>query len=182
LDFEHVVNTYYRTLYRFAFSLTHNEVDASDLTQQTCYLFGKRGHQLRDDAKLKSWLLTTLHREFLGRRRHEMRFQHIDVTAAGYELPHVLPRMVEQMDANTLMESLMNVDEIYRVPLMLFYVEDMSYKEIAEVLDVPTGTIMSRLARGKARLRQLLAIEPATRDDKVTSLSEVRESHGYPTS
>jgi RNA polymerase sigma-70 factor (ECF subfamily) len=137
-------------LYRFAFSLTRNKVDASDLTQQTCYLWATRGHQLRDSSKLKSWLLTTLHREFLGRRRHEIRFPHIDVTAAGHEPPCVLPQMIEQMDASALMEALLQVDGIYRVPLVLFYVEDMSYKEIAEMLDVPTGTIMSRLARGKA--------------------------------
>lgn len=169
-NFEHVVSAHYRSLYRFAFSLTRNKGDACDLTQQTCYLWATRGHQLRDRSKVKSWLLTTLHREFLGRRRHETRFPHIDVAAAGGELPHVQPQMVEQMDAGVLMDALLQVEEIYRVPLVLFYVEDMSYKEIAHMLDVPTGTIMSRLARGKAQLRQLLAVVPARSEDKFVSL------------
>ena len=167
LDFEQVVNMHYGSLYRFALSLTRNEMDASDLTQQTCYLWATRGHQLRDQAKLVSWLLTTLHREFLGRRRHETRFPHVEVTAAGHELPCVLPNMVEQMDGVALMDALARVDEIYRVPLTLFYIEDMSYKEIAEMLDVPGGTVMSRLSRGKAQLRQLLTIDPANRDEKM---------------
>jgi len=186
LDFERIVNKHYRSLYRFAYSLTRNQGDASDLTQQTCYLWATRGHQLRDESKLKAWLLTTLYREFLGRHRHETRFQHIEVTAATYELPHVLPRMVEQLDASALMDALTLVDEVYRVPLLLFYAEDMSYKEMAEMLDVPTGTIMSRLARGKAQLRQLLAIESVKRADKFASspaeVSPEKEPHGHQTS
>jgi len=170
LDFEQVVNMHYGSLYRFALSLTRNEVDASDLTQQTCYLWATRGHQLRDSAKLKSWLLTTLHREFLGRRRHETRFQHVEVSAAGHELPRVLPQMVEQMDAGALMDALARVDEIYRVPLALFYLDDMSYKEIAEMLEVPTGTVMSRLSRGKAQLRRLLESRPAQPHEKIVPL------------
>jgi RNA polymerase sigma-70 factor (ECF subfamily) len=183
LDFEQVVNLHYATLYRFALSLTHNEVDASDLTQQTCYLWAMKGHQLRNNAKLKSWLLTTLHREFLGRRRHETRFQHVEVTAAGRELPSVPAEVVAQMDATALMQTLARVDEIYRVPLMLFYVEDMSYKEIAETLNVPVGTVMSRLARGKDQLRQFLAVDPAVRNEKLVALGAAagkpKETHGH---
>jgi RNA polymerase sigma-70 factor (ECF subfamily) len=177
LDFEQVVKAYYGSLYRFAYSLTRVEGDACDLTQQTFYLWAVRGHQLRDESKLKSWLLTTLHREFLGRRRHETRFHHVEVTAAGYELPHVLPQTVEQLDASTLLEALVRVDEIFRVPLVLFYMEDMSYREIAEMIDVPTGTIMSRLARGKAQLRQLLAVESHVREEALTSQGMAATAH-----
>lgn len=186
LDFEQVVHLHYAAMYRFALSLARNEVDASDLTQQTCYLWATKGHQVRDPSKLKSWLLTTLHREFLGRRRHETRFQHVEISTAGEGLPRVSPEVVEQMDGETLMETLAQVDEIYRVPLTLFYLEDMSYKEIAETLDVPAGTVMSRLSRGKAQLRELLSIDPVTRDEKIVSLrarlAPSKESHGYSTS
>lgn len=186
LDFEQVVNLHYAALYRFALSLTRNEVDASDLTQQTCYLWVAKGHQVRDQSKLKSWLLTTMHREFLGRRRHETKFQHVEISTTGDGLPRVPPDVVEQMDGKTLMQTLAQVDEIYRVPLALFYLEDMSYKEIAEMLSVPTGTVMSRLARGKAQLRERLAIDLSMWDEKVVSLRAAlapsKESHGYSTS
>ena len=72
LDFESIVASYYRPLYQFAYSLTQAESDACDLTQQTFYVWAKKGHALREAAKAKSWLFTTLYREFLrGRRRGE---------------------------------------------------------------------------------------------------------------
>src|SRR5262249_20576070 len=64
-DFESLVHLHYAALYRFALSLTCNENDASDLTQQTFYIWATKGHQLRDVSKVKAWLFTTLHREFL---------------------------------------------------------------------------------------------------------------------
>jgi DNA-directed RNA polymerase specialized sigma24 family protein len=64
-DFEDLVNRYYRALYQFAFSLTRAEAEAGDLTQQTFYVWAAKGHQLRDAAKVKTWLFTTLYREFL---------------------------------------------------------------------------------------------------------------------
>ena len=50
----------------------------------------------------------------------------------------------------------MEVDEIYRVPITLFYLEDLSYKEIAQTMELPIGTVMSRLSRGKAQLKEIL--------------------------
>ncbi len=156
-DAEQVFRAYYPTLFRFALSLVRNESDASDLAQQTCYLWASKGHQLQDPAKIKSWLMTTLHREFLGRRRHEKRFPHFDVASVEHELPGVDPASVAGLDAMTVMECLLQLDENHRVPLLLFYVEDMSYKEIGALLELPTGTVMSRLARGKDQLRRMLA-------------------------
>lgn len=159
LQFEQVVNMHYASLYRFALSLTRNDTEAQDLTQQTFYLWASRGHQLRDSAKLKSWLLTTLHREFLGAKRHEARFPHFEVGAVAHELPNVTPTMVSEMDGQAVLQALMQVDEVYRASLWLFYVEDMAYKEIAALLGIATGTVMSRISRGKAQLRQLLAVD-----------------------
>ena len=170
LTFEQVVDRYYATLYRFALGVTRNESDASDLTQQTFYVWGKKGHQLRDSAKVKAWLVTTLHRDFLQSRQHENRFPHYEVESVIADLPHVAPRMMEQLDGTSVMEALQQVEEVYRTPLMLFYLSHFSYKEIADILAVPTGTVMSRLSRGKAQLRQLVAHEPMA-DKKITPLA-----------
>jgi len=153
---------HYATLYRFAYGLTRNQAQACDLAQETCYIWATKGHQLRDPAKLKSWLFTTLHREYLGARRHERKFPHHEVASVAHELPPLPPTVVDQMDGSSMMEALMQIEEIYRAPLMLFYVEDLSYKEIADTLDIAIGTVMSRLARGKERLRELLAVRPSS--------------------
>ena len=156
LQFDQVVTEHYAMLHRFALSLTRNESESLDLTQQTFYLWATKGGQLRDGAKLKSWLCTTLYREFLGDRRHAQRFPQVELSVVEHELPAVETETIAKMDAALVMEALLEVDEIHRAPLMLFYTEDRSYQEIAETLGVAIGTVMSRLARGKQQLRRRL--------------------------
>ena len=86
-EFEDLVRTCYQDLYRFALSLARNEADACDLTQQTFYRYAERGHQVRDRAKLKGWLVTTLHRLFLAGRRHETSFPQVAMDDAEADLP-----------------------------------------------------------------------------------------------
>lgn len=173
LDFEQVVDMHYGTLYRFAYSLTRNSNEACDLAQETCYIWATKGHQLRDPSKLKAWLLTTLFRQYMSARRHERRFPHEEVGSVAHELPPLPATVVNQLDGDTVMAALSEVDEIYRAPLMLFYLEDLSYKEIAETLGVAIGTVMSRLARGKEKLRERLAVSAETsptRPDRIVPL------------
>ena len=156
LDFERLVQEHYRTLYQFAFSLTRRTTEASDLVQQTFYIWATKGHQLRDATKVKTWLFSTLHREFLKTKRHETRFPHIELENAGADVPSIATRMIDQMDGEAVVEALGQIDELYRAPLALFYLEEHSYKEIADILSVPIGTVQSRIARGKAQLQKLL--------------------------
>ena len=158
LDFDGLVTAYYQMLYQFAYSLTRDEADACDLAQQTFCIWAEKGHQLRDKTKVKTWLFTTLHREFLGSRRRETRFPHFDLEQASVELPVVTPPSVNQLDSAQVLLALARLDEIYQAPVALFYLQDHSYNEIAEVLDVPLGTVKSRLTRGLARLHKLLTM------------------------
>ena len=163
LDFESLVARYYEPLYQFAFSLTREEADACDLVQQTFCIWANKGHQLRDTTKVKTWLFTTLHREFLGTRRKESRFPHVDLEFAAAELPAVSPATANRLDTAQMLAALSRLDEIYQAPVALFYLQDYSYNEIAAILGVPLGTVKSRLARGLGRLHQLLndkKIEP----------------------
>jgi len=105
---------------------------------------------------VKAWLFTTLHREFLQMRRHRARFRHEPINEASEDLPQISPDLVNRVDAQTLLKLLGNIDEAYRAPLTLYYIEDLSYKEIGEVLEIPLGTVQSRIARAKVRLFQLL--------------------------
>jgi RNA polymerase sigma-70 factor, ECF subfamily len=169
LDFESLVADYYKPLYKFAFSLTRNEADACDLVQQSFCIWANKGQQLRDATKVKTWLFTTLHREFLGARRKQARFPQVDLEYAAVELPVVQPATVNHLDTAQMLVALSRLDEIYQAPVALFYLQDYSYNEIATILDVPLGTVKSRLARGLRRLHQLLtAFQPAARHVRAT--------------
>jgi len=156
MDFDGLVTAYYGMLYQFAFSLTRDEAEACDLTQQTFCVWANKGHQLRDKSKVKTWLFTTLHREFLCTRRRQNRFPHVELEFAAADLPVIAPPSVNHLDASLVLQALAQLDEIYQAPVSLFYLQDHSYNEIAEVLDVPLGTVKSRLTRGLSRLHQLL--------------------------
>jgi RNA polymerase sigma-70 factor (ECF subfamily) len=152
LEFEQVVDQYHEVLFRFAFSLVQSEQEARELTQQTYYLWASKGHQLRDRSKIKTWLFTTLHREFLGGRRRQVKFPHHELEEVETELPtHSAPESYA-LDGATVRTALGRIDELYRLPITLFYLDDYSYNEIAEILQVPLGTIKSRISRGMAML------------------------------
>jgi RNA polymerase sigma-70 factor (ECF subfamily) len=157
LDFEKLVEDFYMPLYRFALSLSRQESDAADLTQQTFFLWASKGHQLRDASKVKTWLFTSLYREFLGRKRQQDRFVESEDNPEAIAAQTVPASVVEQLDGDIVHRALLALEEIYRAPLTLFYLQQHSYKEIAEILKVPIGTVMSRISRGKERLRQALA-------------------------
>jgi RNA polymerase sigma-70 factor, ECF subfamily len=166
LNFEGLVSRFYKVLYQFAFALTRSEAEACDLTQQTFYVWAEKGDQLRDHSKVKSWLFTSLHRAFLQSRRRQARFPHYELS--GVELPSVPALQVNQLDAATVLDALRQVDEVYQAPVALFYLDDCAYKDIAEMLGVPLGTVKSRIARGIAQLQQILGVEPGRRPRRQT--------------
>ena len=161
VDFESLVARFYAPLYQFAFSLTRAEADACDLTQQTFVVWAVKGHQLRDSSKVKTWLFTTLHREFLDWKRRHTRFPHLELETTEAELPTVAPVNVSGLDIALVLKALARVDEVFQAPVALFYLEDCSYNEIADILGVPLGTGKSRLARGIGQLQKLLASDIA---------------------
>jgi len=155
-QFEAIVSEHYESLFRFAMSLSRMESDARDLTQQTFYIWATKGHQLRDLSKARTWLFTTLHRSFLQMRRRGSRFSHHELEEVLEELPLVSPVQADRFDASQVLFALARVDEVYQAAIALFYLDEFSYKEIAVILEVPLGTIKSRIARGIAQLRKIL--------------------------
>lgn len=156
LDYQTLVDQFYGPLYRFAMSLTRVEADAADLVQETYLTWATKGHQLQNPSKVKSWLFTTLHRSFLQSQRHFVRFPHLEIGEAEADLPPVEPELVNHLDAQTVLELLAQVDPQYQAAVALFYLEDYSYNEIAGILEVPLGTVKSRIARGLAQLKELV--------------------------
>ncbi len=156
LSFETLVREYYEALRHFALRLTRCPETADDLTQQTFYLALKHQDHLRDQRRVRSWLHRILHREFLQGlcRKQRAAFTSLEETEtddSGSAVQHV-----ERLDAQTAMDALLGIEERFRLPLALFYLEDLSYREIATRLQIPLGTVMSRLSRGKQMLRARL--------------------------
>ncbi len=173
--FTQLVDAHYTPLYRFALSLARSQADACDLVQQTFYIWATKGESLRETTKAKSWLFTTLYREFLRGRRRDARATSIeDLPPGENEIAAEEVDRVAKLDSAVVMAALQEVDELFRAPLTLFYLQDLSYQEIAEAIDVPMGTVMSRLSRGKAQLRAVLEREAAGTATKVVPFPAVK--------
>ncbi len=157
-EFEAIVEAHYASLFRFGMSLVREEAGACDLVQQTFLKWARYGHQLRDRAKVKTWLFTTLHREFLALCRKARNFVKEEELANFPAEP--TPSSSPSIDARSAVEALAQLDEVFRGPVAMFYLEEMSYAEIAEALEIPVGTVMSRLSRGRDRLRKILLADP----------------------
>ncbi|NBD38632.1 MAG: sigma-70 family RNA polymerase sigma factor [Verrucomicrobia bacterium] len=155
--FESLVTDYYAPLYRFAYSLSKNAEDAGDLTQQTFLIYARKGDSVRDEGKIKSWLFTTLYREFLRKARRDKTTAPVDQEILEENEDPLPVDSLRQLEAKEAVEFLHTLEPQYREPLILFYMEDLAYKEIAELLEIPIGTVMSRLSRGKEQLKSRLS-------------------------
>lgn len=178
-SFEQIVDDHYQGLYRFALSMCRREATAQDLVQQTFLQWARKGHTLRDVTKIKTWLFTTLYRDWLGIARREKKHEQVefdaDLHGAVQDDDDEPPPRVDNATLHAALEELPND---YRAPLVLFYLKELSYRDIAETLGVPIGTVMSRLSRAKDRLRAILRrleetaaanIVPATFNPPATS-------------
>jgi RNA polymerase sigma-70 factor, ECF subfamily len=172
--FQRLVDTWYDPLYRFALSLARNGDEALDLTQQTFARWAQKGHGLKDTTKAKSWLFTVLYREFINTRRH----QHRESTSLDEnrfeELPAEEKPLDSAIDGQSALAALQQIDPAFRAPLVLFYLENHSYREIAAILDVPIGTVMSRISRGKEQLRARLNATSRQPTAQVIPLRQVK--------
>ncbi|MEN8796686.1 MAG: RNA polymerase sigma factor [Akkermansiaceae bacterium] len=166
-EFQQLVDTHYQPLYRFGFSLAKDPDRAADLVQQTFCIWAQKGHQLRERSKAKTWLFTTLYREHLGQARHSQRHPKSEISEVEHELPGTEDQADRRIDGQRALALLSQLDETFRAPLTLFYLQQHSYKEIADILDMPIGTVMSRISRGKEQLRKKMSSEPASAPKKI---------------
>jgi RNA polymerase sigma-70 factor (ECF subfamily) len=157
-----LIDAHYEALYRYAYRLSGTAADAEDLTQEA---FGKalaRLPQLREPDRARAWLFRILRNLYLHKVRDQKRHKVVPLDAVG-ELPGRAEPDVPDIDPAKLQQALNELDEAFRTPIILFYFEEFSYRDIAEQMDLPIGTVMSRLARGKAYLKSRL-MPPETAD------------------
>lgn len=140
-------------LRRFALWLTREGTSADDLVQATVERALSRGAQQRDPASLRAWLFSILYRQFLDSKRRERR--HMRWLSWFGRAEEVGNNTEDIVEAQTGLAAFARLSAEQRALLMMVSVEGMSYKEAAQALDVPIGTVMSRLSRARAALREL---------------------------
>jgi RNA polymerase sigma-70 factor (ECF subfamily) len=150
-----LVDQHYESLYRYAFRLSGSTADAEDLTQEAFCKAQLNLAQLRDLGRVKPWLFSILRNAYLHRLRADKQQPCVSLECVG-DLAEPLPEALPEIDPERLQQALNDLPELFRTPIILYYFEDFGYREIAEQMDLPIGTVMSRLARAKAYLRARL--------------------------
>jgi RNA polymerase sigma-70 factor, ECF subfamily len=155
LDIAQLVAANYQAVYRYAYRLSGSVVDAEDLTQKVFLTAQGNIGQLRNIDSSRSWLFTILRNCFLRDRQRQRPIVEADL---AFNIDHFAfeSQEVQDIDSEKLQAALNEIPELSRLMLVMFYFEDLSYREIAQELALPIGTVMSRLARAKARLRSKL--------------------------
>jgi RNA polymerase sigma-70 factor (ECF subfamily) len=170
-NIQRLVDDHYQSLYRFAYRLTGNAAEAEDLTQETYCKAQANLLQLRDVERAKAWLFKILRNVYLQKARLSKRQPCLSLEEIG-ELPERSTKS-RDIEPEQLQKALDELPEGFRAPLVLYYFEEFSYRDIAEQMDIPIGTVMSRLARAKGHLRAQLL-----QSDSAVVLNERRATGG----
>jgi RNA polymerase sigma-70 factor (ECF subfamily) len=161
-EVQKLVEDHYVSLYRYAYRLTGSAADAEDLTQEAYCQAQLKLAQLREPARAKSWLFSILRNAYRHRVRTEKQQRLVSLNGVD-DVPGPLPEPLAEVEPEQLQQALNELPEVFRTPVILYYFEEFSYRDIAEQMDLPLGTVMSRLARAKGHLRcRLLTPAAAT--------------------
>jgi RNA polymerase sigma-70 factor (ECF subfamily) len=156
-----LVREFHQLLYGHAYRLTGSVADAEDLTQQTYLIAQQRLDQLRDPMRARAWLSKILRNCFFKRLRKQSPQPMVDLGLDADVLPGEVPAK-DDIDRELLQLALNELPAEFRVVLTMFYYERAAYKDIAAELEIPIGTVMSRLSRAKEYLRRRLLQETPT--------------------
>ena len=159
---QRLIDDHLDAVYRYAYRLTGAVHDAEDLTQQVFLLAQQRLDQLREVDRARGWLFTILRNSFL---KTVQPTQPVSATSVGLNLEAVPADSASGLavDSAELQAAIDELPAEFRLVVAMFYFEECSYREIAEKLDLPIGTVMSRLARAKGHLRLKLFETEAVR-------------------
>lgn len=167
-EFERMTADVADRLHAAALRLARNRADADDLVQDTMLRAWRALATFRRGTRFHSWVFRILHNAFLNRRRHEGLAPEardpdtLDPAERDAPVPEIrtmaeLPALADRHFDDRVKAAVDDLPEVYRVPFVLFVLGGQSYDEIARALGVPEGTVMSRLHRARARLRDRLS-------------------------
>ena len=163
VDVAGLVAQHHQAVFGYAYRLSGSIPDAEDLSQQVFLVAQQKLGQLRKVESAKSWLFAILRNCFLKSQQRQRPVAAASLRLDVDTIPAETPKS-EDIDRERLQQALDELPGVFRIVLVLFYFEQCSYKEIAEKLELPIGTVMSRLARAKSHLREKLcaAEQPET--------------------
>ena len=144
-------------LRRYARALTGDRTQADDLVQDTLERAWSKLHMWRRDSDMRAWMFSIMHNTFINHIRKKQ-----PVTVSMDEDALDVPTRATQEDTlhmRDLDSAIAKLPHEYREVILLIGLEQMSYEEVAKVLAIPMGTVMSRLSRGRERLRNIMAGE-----------------------
>lgn len=161
-----LLSRYIDGLFGYAMVLARNPAEAADLVQETYVRALKAKENLRSSSNVKSWMFKILRNIWLNQLRHERSAPQIveleadegiaDVAIETSKDPHA--QYVSKMEQETVRNAIQQLPAEFREIIILREYEELSYQEIAVMLDCPAGTVMSRLARARSKLRILLSV------------------------
>lgn len=157
-----LVNEHHQALFRYAYRLSGSAADAEDLTQQAFLIAQQKIDQVREVGSRRSWLFTVLRNCFLKncRRRTPALAEDIDLDVETIAQPIASSGLSDgPLDGQKIQAAIDSLPEEFRIVVLMFYFEELTYKDIAEKLELPIGTVMSRLSRAKGRLRGVLTAD-----------------------
>ncbi len=149
------------SLRRYALTLLGDRQEVDDLVHDCLVRALDQLHTHREDADVRAWLFAIMHNLFVSRLRHRRVRGHMDaVCEVNEEALGVPASQEEHMYTRDVVRALKGLPVEQRSVLLLVSVEDLSYAEVAQVLAIPIGTVMSRLARARERLRRIMEGSP----------------------
>ncbi len=163
-DFETLLRPYIDDLYRLAYRFCNNRDDAEDLVQDVLVKLYPRMSELGTVDELKPWLSKVLYRQFIDGRRRQIRSPIVlieDLAAGADQDPHGDPgpeqQLVNEQGVARAQGALNALSEEHHVLIVLYEVEGYTLPEMAQLLDIPIGTVKSRLHRARTHLQKILA-------------------------
>jgi RNA polymerase sigma-70 factor (ECF subfamily) len=175
MEIGQLVAEHHAAVYRYAYRLTGSVQDAEDLCQQVYLVAHEKLGQLRSAERARPWLFAVLRNRFLKACQKRRPIPVNDLEMNIDNIPAEVPD-ASWIDRERLQEAIGSLPPNYRIVLLMFYFEDRPYREIAEELDLPIGTVMSRLARAKSHLRSRLFEADGSAIDEMTPPAGTR--HG----
>ncbi|MGH3649452.1 MAG: sigma-70 family RNA polymerase sigma factor [Acidimicrobiia bacterium] len=170
-NFERDAMQYTRQLYSAAMRMTRNPSDAEDLVQETFLKAYRAYHTFQEGTNLKAWLYRILTNTYINKYRKESRrpsevdlgtvedlylYRNLGSEESAEAARTTEDRVLEGLVEADIKKAVEDLPENFRLPVLLADLEGFSYKEIAEILDIPIGTVMSRLHRGRKAMQKSL--------------------------
>jgi RNA polymerase sigma-70 factor (ECF subfamily) len=176
-EFKHLTYPHMKLMYNVALRYCGNAFDAEDIVQETYLMAFKNFHQLREKSKFKPWLLKILRNNFLKSYHKHKSMQklnetdYIEFLETGMSNDEADILLFSAADRQTVQLSLDQLPVKYKEVLTLYYLEEMLYKDIADSLDIPIGTVMSRLTRAREGLKMTLLKQMKPKNKNMTAFN-----------